>query len=113
MQLIVDWAGNTKQTTSSKMLWSSKGGLFTSTKGVSTYFPLPLKYRGAVTVIGTHKVTPSQEGRPDLLAKYLYDNEDYWWLIYWMSGIIDPFSGPKAGEIIYIADLAQIDTLLG
>ena len=36
---------------------------------------------------------------------------DYWWLIFWMSGIVDPFSGPKIGDIVLIADLNSLNSL--
>jgi hypothetical protein len=112
MPLIIDWNGNTITTAATESLWSNKGGLFTSSKGVLTYFPLPLAYRSAIPVTGKFKIPAAYQDRADLIAKYLYQSEDYWWLVYWMNGIIDPFASLKTGDTILVADIKRVNSLL-
>lgn len=112
MPLITDWNGNTIASTSSEAVWSNKGGLFRSSKGVLTYFPLPMAYRSAIPVVGTFTVPAAYANRADLVAKYLYQSEDYWWLVFWMNGITDPFSALKAGDTVLIADLRSVNSML-
>jgi hypothetical protein len=111
MPLTNDYNGNIITSSNPSALWSNKGGMFISSNGTSTYFPIPMFYRTSVNVAGSFVVTPEYQFRADLLAKKLYNDEDYWWLIFWMSGIIDPVSGPKVNDIILIADLNSLNSL--
>lgn len=113
MPLIVNWAGDAISTSSMDANWSNKGGTFTSKRGIKTYFPLPMSYNSAILVRGYYTVPAQFANRADMIAKYLYGSEDYWWLVFWMSGIIDPFTGPKIGDVITIADINQVTSLLG
>lgn len=112
MPLITSWNGNTITATASEALWSNKGGSFTSAKGIFTYFPLPLAYRFAIPVTSKFQIPAAYQNRPDLIAKHLYQSEDYWWLVFWMNGITDPFASLKAGDIILVADLKRVNSLL-
>lgn len=113
MPLVVNWNGTTIKTTPTQQYWSNKGGNFTSKKGITTYFPLPLAYRTAISIAGTYTVPKEFEDRPDLIARAMYQSEDYWWLVYWFNGIVDPFSGPKMNDVLLIADINQITSMLG
>ena len=112
MPLVINWAGDSIKTSDPESYWSTKGGLFTSASGIKTYFPLPMYYRNAISSKGIYVVPFEYAGRPDLIARELYGSEDYWWLVFWMSGIIDPFSGPSNGDKILIADINQIISVL-
>ena len=113
MGLQTDFNGNVISSSTPDSLWSNKGGIFTSYKGIKSYFPLPMFYRTQIPTIGSFIVTTEYQYRADLLARKLYGSEDYWWLIFWMSGIIDPFSGPKTGDIILIADINKLNSFFG
>jgi hypothetical protein len=113
MPLVVNWAGTTLQTTPTQQYWSNKGGTFTAANGIKTYFPLPVAYRTAISAVGTYTVPKEYENRPDLIANVLYKSTDYWWLIYWFNGIVDPFSGPLVNDVLLIADINQVTSLLG
>lgn len=112
MPLVIDWAGNTVNTTKTEAYWSTKGGTFTPIKGNPTYFPLPIAYRSAIPVIGTYSIPAQYKNRADLIAKQLYQSEDYWWLVYWMNGILDPFATLNPGDTLLIADIRTINSLL-
>lgn len=113
MAVVINWNGDIISPRDTSKEWSTKGGVFNSSKRIKTYFPLPSSYRHAISVVGTHVVTAEEENRPDLLAKRLYNSEDYWWLIYWMNGVTDPFSGPKTNDIILIANINEVTDILG
>lgn len=112
MPLINDWNGNIISSTSTDSMWSNKGGLFKSSKGVLTYFPLPLAYRSAIPIAGKFVIPAAYQNRADLIAKQLYQSEDYWWLVYWINGISDPFASLKAGDTILVADISSINSIL-
>lgn len=112
MPLIFNWNGDVIQNAQTEDSWSSKLGTFTSAKNTTTYFPLPLKYRTLVTSIGTFTVPPRFEKRPDLIARELYGSEDLWWLVFWMSGKLDPFAWPKTNDEVLVADISEVRALL-
>lgn len=112
MPLIADWNGNVLSTSSSEATWSNKGGIFKSSHGIMTYFPLPIAYRKAIPVVGTFIVPAAYKNRADLVAKHLYQSEDYWWLVFWMNGIIDPFAALNPGDSILVADLTSVNAIL-
>lgn len=113
MAVITDWNGNVVIPNDPSKEWSQRGGIFNSAINIRTYFPIPSAYRNLIGQAGIHVVTAEEENRPDILAKNLYNSEDYWWLIYWMNGVLDPFSGPKAGNTIIIANLTDVINILG
>jgi len=113
MSLIVDWNGNVIQAPSPQALWSNKGGIFSPSKKYKTYFPLPSSYRSAIPVVGTYIIPASFENRADLIANTLYGSEDYWWLVLWFNGIIDPFSTLSTGTQLLVADLSSVNSILG
>lgn len=112
MPYIIDWNGNTISTTPTEALWSNKGGQFKSVDGKSTYFPLPIAYRSAINIVGSFTVTPQFRNRADMLANMMYNSVDYWWLVYWINGIIDPFASLNTGDVLLIADISQVNALL-
>lgn len=112
MPYIIDWDGNTISSSSKEALWSNKGGMFKPAGGKLTYFPLPLAYKSAIPVIGTFTITAQYKNRPDLIAKHLYQSEDYWWLVYWFNGILDPFKSLNVGDTILVADISSVNSLL-
>ena len=112
MPLLNDWNGNIISTTSTEAMWSNKGGIFRSSRGVLTYFPLPMAYRSAVPVVGKFVIPMAYKNRADLIAKHLYQSEDYWWLVFWMNGINDPFASLRTGDTILVADLHTINSML-
>jgi hypothetical protein len=112
MGLIVNWNGDTVSSEDSSALWSFRGANFTSKIGVKTYFPLPMKYSSAVPVIGKYTVTASTKDRADLIARELYGSEEYWWLVYWINGIIDPFASLNVGDTLLIADISVITSMV-
>lgn len=113
MPLITNWNGTAISTSESNSYWSNKGGLFSPSKGQATYFPLPAAYRSAIKIVGKYTVPPSQKNRPDMIAYQLYGSEDYWWLVLWMNNLTDPFSSLNIGDTILIADLTDVNSLLG
>lgn len=113
MGLITDWNGNVIQAPSSEALWSNKGGIFTPNNSYSTYYPLPSAYRTAIPIVGTYIIPTQFENRADLIANAVYGSEDYWWLIFWFNGIIDPFSTLVAGTELLLADITTVNSLLG
>lgn len=112
MSFIVDWNGSVVSPAVPSALWSTKGGVFTSKIGINTYFPLPMSYAASIPIVGTFTVTAAEKNRADLIAKQLYDSEEYWWLVYWMNGIIDPFAALNVGDKINIADLTVLQTMV-
>jgi hypothetical protein len=112
MGFVVNWNGDTVSSADSLALWSSRGAKFTSKIGVKTYFPLPMKYSSAVPVIGTYTVTASTRDRADLIARELYGSEEYWWLVYWINGITDPFASLNVGDTLSIADISVIKSMV-
>jgi hypothetical protein len=112
MGLIVNWNGDTVSSEDSSALWSFRGANFTSKIGVKTYFPLPMKYSSSVPVVGKYTVTASTKDRADLIARELYGSEEYWWLVYWINGIIDPFAALNVGDTLLIADISVITSMV-
>lgn len=113
MAVIINWNGDIIQNSSSLGEWSTKGGVFTSAKGTKTYFPFPSSYNKYIGISGTYTIPANQANKPDLIAYTLYGSEDFWWLVYWMNNIIDPFQGLKAGTTILIANIDDVKKLLG
>ena len=111
MSTKIIWDGTVTQTPTDNSLWSKTGGSFKSCLGITTYFPLPLKYRFTIPALGAYTIPPKFAQRPDLIAKEIYGSEDYWWLIYWASGIIDPFGLVRGTEIL-VVDLSELQKLL-
>lgn len=112
MSLIVNWNGQVTKTVLNSSLWSTKGGQFLSNTGITTYFPLPMSYSSSIPVIGRYTVTSITKDRPDLIARDMYQAEEYWWLVYWMNGITDPFSALNVGDILLVADLSIIQSMV-
>ena len=112
MGLVINWNGNTVTTADQDALWSTKGAKFTSRIGINTYFPLPIKYSQNIPVIGRYTVTAATRDRADLIARELYGSEEYWWLVYWMNGITDPFAALNVGDAIFIADINTIRAMV-
>ncbi len=113
MSLITDWNGNVLQSPSASALYSNKGGLFTPIGNYNTYYPLPSAYRTAIPISGTYVIPKMFENRPDLIANNLYGSEDYWWLVLWFNGMVDPFQNLTVGTEILIADLTSVNSILG
>ena len=111
MSFSVNWNGEPIQNASSDNLRSNKAGTFLSSKGVVTYFPLPMFFNKLVPIVRKYKVPSAYANRPDLIAKELYDSEDLWWLVYWSNNTIDPFVGPITGEIISVVDIIEFKKL--
>lgn len=111
MTFTINWNGDIVTPPNSKALWSTFGGKFTSQDGTTTYFPLPISYSSLIPSIGTYTVTFETKDRADLIARNLYGSEEYWWLVYWMNGIIDPFAALNVGDVLLVADLTVINTL--
>ena len=113
MSFIVNWNGDVSQSPSSKAIWSNKGGIFTPAIGkYKTSFPLPSSYRSAIPSIGIYTITVLFADRADLIANKLYGSEDYWWLVFWLNGIDDPFMSLYAGRQILVADITTVNSLL-
>jgi hypothetical protein len=113
MGFITDWNGNVIQSPTPESLWSNKGGIFTPAGRYVTYFPLPSAYRTAIPIVGTYIIPAYFENRADLIANALYASEDYWWLVYWFNGILDPFASLTAGTEILVADIVSVNNNLG
>ena len=113
MSFITNWNGDVISSPSSEALWSNKGGTFVPAAGYPTYLPLPSAYRSAIPVSGTYTIPAQYENRADLIANVLYHSEDYWWLIYWFNGFIDPFATLPAGTQILVADITTVNSILG
>ena len=112
MPLVNDWNGRIISATPTEAMWSTRGGTFTSAKGVATYFPLPMAYRSAIPVVGKFTIPAAYANRADLIARELYQSEDYWWLVLWINGITDPFAALQTGDTLLIADLKTVNSLL-
>jgi len=112
MSYVIDWNGNTLDASLNEALWSNKGGVFVPKLGTATYFPLPIAYRSGIPIVGSFTVTPPFRNRADLIAKHSYNNEDYWWLVYWINGILDPFNSLNTGDVLLVADISSINALL-
>ena len=113
MSLITNYNGDVVQAPSASSLWSNKGGIFTPSNSYSTYYPLPSYYRTAIPTAGTYIIPPQFENRADLIANHIYGSEDYWWLVYWFNGIIDPFASLTTGTELLIADITTVNSTLG
>ena len=113
MSFITDWAGNVIQSPDPHAIWSQRGGVFTPATGQPTYFPLPSAYRNAISCTGSYIIPANQQNRPDLIAHTIYGSEDYWWLVFWYNGIVDPFAYLVAGKVLLVADLSSVNSLLG
>lgn len=112
MSFAINWNGQIIKPADQNALWSTKGGQFVSRIGITTYFPLPMSYASTIPVIGKYIVTAATKDRPDLIARELYQSEEYWWLVYWMNGITDPFSALNVGDILLIADISVIKSMV-
>ena len=111
MSTKINWDGTVTQFPSQRDFWSSTGGTFKGASGESTYFPLPMAYRSTIPTVGYYTVPIKYEHRADLIAKELYSTEDLWWLVYWASGITDPFK-LVTGTSIRVVDLIELKRLL-
>ena len=112
MTFIVNWNGDVVKSPPTTSLWSNKGGIFTPAKKYSTYFPLPSAYRTAIPTVGVYVVPTQFADRPDLIANHLYFAAEYWWLVLWFNGIIDPFAPIPSGTQLLVADIKTVHSLL-
>ena len=113
MSLITNFNGDVLQSPSASALYSNKGGIFTSIRNHNTYYPLPSAYRTAIPITGTYVIPKAFENRADLIANTLYGSEDYWWLVFWFNGMVDPFQNLTVGTIILVADITSVNSVLG
>lgn len=113
MSFITNWNGDVIQTPVSSALWSNKGGMFTPANSYTTYYPLPSAYRTAIPITGTYTIPAQFENRADLIANAIYGSEDYWWLVFWFNGIVDPFSTLTTGTVLLLADITTVNSILG
>lgn len=113
MSLITNWAGDVIQSPSASALYSNKGSIFMPIGKHATYYPLPSAYRTAISTVGTYVIPKMFENRPDLIANTLYGSEDYWWLVYWFNGMVDPFQNLTVGTVILVADITSVNSVLG
>ena len=112
MSLIVNYSGSIIKSSSTTDERTSKSPVFRSIYGKDTYFPIPNLLNTLVDTIGTYEVPPRHAERPDLIAKELYGNEDFWWVIFWANNIIDPFGKPKIGDKLKIVNIKQVKEML-
>ena len=112
MPYIINWNGDTISTVPTEALWSNKGGIFKPAKGKLTYFPLPIAYRSAISIVGSFTVTAQFKNRADMLANMMYGSVDYSWLVLWINGILDPFASLNIGDVLLIADITMVNALL-
>lgn len=47
-----------------------------------------------------HTVTQVEENRLDIVAKSVYNNSKFWWLLALANNIIDPTSVPKGSKLL-------------
>ena len=112
MSFIVNWAGTVTKSPDASTLWSNQGSTFTPAKNYPTYFPLPSAYRSAISAVSSYTVPTQQANRPDLIATTLYGAEEYWWLVLWFNGFLDPFTTVPAGTVLLVADLTAVNSVL-
>ena len=112
MTFVANWNGDVVVSPDSTKLWSSQGGVFSPASNYPTYYPLPSAYKNAIAVSGTYTVPYMYANRPDLIAYNVYGAEEYWWLVLWFNGLIDPFSAIPAGTVLLVADLSSVTSVL-
>ena len=112
MPVIINWDGSVSSAQDPKKERTSLGGLFTDSKNIQTYFPIAPIYSNLLPTISVYKVPPQYAEKPALIAMDIYGSSDYWWVIYWSNGIIDPFGRPAANEMLRVIDIQQLQKLL-
>lgn len=56
----------------------------------------------------SYRVSEQDILRPDLISYVNYNTKDYWWLILFYNGIVDPFSELEVGDLLYIPNLIDV-----
>lgn len=113
MSVNVNWNGDIIKSSEPTKERSTLGGMFTSAKNIQTYYPLAPIYSRLLPTINIYKVPPHYAEKPGLIAKELYGSEDYWWVIFWSNGVIDPFGRPYTGELIRVINIQDLNNLVG
>lgn len=112
MPVIINWDGSISSVQDPNKERTALGGLFTDSKNIKTYFPIAPIYSSLLPTISVYKVPPHYAEKPALIALDIYGSSDWWWVIYWSNGIIDPFGRPAANEILRVIDIQELQNLL-
>lgn len=53
----------------------------------------------------SYRISEQDILRPDLISENNYNTKDYWWLILFYNGIVDPFTELEVGDLLFIPNL--------
>ncbi len=111
MSLVTKWDGSVQVPANSANERTTKLGNFVAINKITTYYPIPSAYSKLLATAYLYQVPPKYAGRPDLIAKELYQDSALWWVVFWANSIVDPFARPYPNEIIRIINIQDMKNL--